>query len=582
MKSFNLNETSVLSILLAGASLSLSACNLMEENTQSASEATITPTSAVTSIITELPTATEAPTSAVTSSITELPTTTKAPASTATSSITEMPTATVTPTSATSSITELPTATEAPTSTATSSITEMPTATQAPTLVATSTVSITPTSVMTSTVIPTLPEITAVKTAWTLTVGVNEVCNDQQRDCTLATINDEPLVLALFTAESSNEYQITLNQKTLAGEVSDVFSGSEIKHPNWKYDRIGAYSIQFDDWCGHSTHGIYDRGLKDFKALGIVGSIGINTSGCTDLEWQQAQEFLNAGFSIFNHGAEHKYPDVPTWENPDSIVITWDNDEQLGDSNDLIAEKLNGYRPEIVATPNDIMTTDIINYIKEHPDFIGARAPNFIDQTWVPSSGVNRRQNVKPCPQGSVCTNHFEPMDPYFLKNDLYGPYSSFSGNSLVEYLNYAVQYEGWALQYTHGIDDESWESITLAHWEAFIIRLEAAIEEQKLWIATPETIVRYHHATLNCLTLGDQNIPYGWLYKIDDSNEFCERHKTEITAQLNMPEDISAVYQDGTAIEFYYSKPEALAEGDIRQVYFEYMPNAGDIVILK
>lgn len=408
---------------------------------------------------------------------------------------------------------------------------------------------------------------------WLLLNSQNEpLCSSEQVDCTELPPSDDGSLKLFWQRDNQIALHEFSNQAALPGRIEVQWQVDDLAFTDWYQDLPAAYSIQFDDWCGHSSFGIYEHAFPIFQARGLVGSIGIIAGQCYPEEWQQAQEMVDAGWSVFNHSMTHGYPIAPSWD-PDAVV-NWDNDFEISQSNDLIAENLNGYRPEIIALPNDLLTTEIDQYVRNHPDFIGMRGPNEMDGSWLSSSGMNYRSRVKPCPMGAVCDSIYEPLDTYFLRNDLYGPFSGFKyfgTSSLIAMVDFPINYGGWALQYNHGVEDASWETIPLDVFVEFADYLQQKKQAQEIWVAKPETVVRYHHATLECEVEQVQALPYASKVAIKQSDA-CLRHNTDITLALPSNMNIEQVWQGDSRLEVYQKADRTLVD---------FQPGAGDLLVI-
>ena len=436
----------------------------------------------------------------------------------------------------------------------------------------------TATPVLPTTVPTTAPTTEPTMTGlWTLSVNEVEVCSQAQSDCANLPVDANAIVNLKVNGEFGI-YDVSLPAQTLPSDVA-LEQTASIEFAEWYADLPAAYSIQFDDWCGHSSHGIYDYALPEFQKRNLVGSIGIIAGFCTDQEWAQAQEFIDSGWSIFNHTMTHVFAIAPSWQ-PDAVV-TWDTEYQIGAANDLVAEKLNGYRMQSVAMPNDLLTTEVDNYVRNHEDFIAMRAPNEMDGTWVPSSGMNRRFTAKPCPQGSVCNGGLVPLDTFFLRNDLYGPYSGFGGfgtSSLIAMVDYPINYTGWALQYNHGVNDSSWESIPLDVFIEYADHLAKRRDAGDIWVATPETVTKYHQATIACTLKAPIALPHATLYQVDTESVACQRHLTAVTAIIDLLAPVTRVLQAGQPLEHSWTKATDHVPA---QLMVNFNPAAGELLVL-
>jgi len=231
----------------------------------------------------------------------------------------------------------------------------------------------------------------------------------------------------------------------------------------YKDGKTGAYSLIHDDFGAGYAHGIEDYADSIAYNRGIPISFAVIAGECGKEDWNKAKEMIQHGHQVLNHTMKHKCGQANNW----CSFGNWDEkdfDVEIDSSTSLI-EKNTGKHPAFFIFPFDLFTDTMVAYLK-HKHYAGARAGQ---QNLVHESSIE---------------------DPFRLNFTVFRPEQDAS--VLNSFANEAVQKKSWAIRVVHGVNDESWASISLSDYRAHLDYLKKLSNTHSLWVANLSDVVLY------------------------------------------------------------------------------------------
>lgn len=232
----------------------------------------------------------------------------------------------------------------------------------------------------------------------------------------------------------------------------------------FKNNAKGAYTIIHDDFGGQWAHGIEDHADSMAFNRNIPFTFAAITGECDAKDWQNAKTLISHGHQIVNHSMYHKCGKEVSW----CTSGTWDERDfktEIDKSTELI-EKNSGKHPAFFMFPYDLHTDTMINYLKNN-GFCGARSGSF---------GLNEITKSS----SELFDLNFKPFPP---------------NQTLEELNNFCLEAESknvWAIREVHGVNDESWGSISLENYRSHLDFLKKQSEINLLWVATLSDVLHY------------------------------------------------------------------------------------------
>lgn len=289
----------------------------------------------------------------------------------------------------------------------------------------------------------------------------------------------------------------------------------------WKNDATAAYTMIHDDTCDFTTSGLPKYADPELFKRGLVAGFGAIVHTCvtntTIDQWAALAQMVAHGDEILNH----------TWSHQD---LTTDRD--YATEVDLAATTLeqHGITPTFFIFPEDLWDDQSLTYIKD-AGYLGARA-------------------------GIRAVNAKDFSDPFAIDFDVYGPYSAtdpqnritiYPGDTLKAHVDAAVAIGGWAVRELHGVEDNSWNSVPLADYQAHLDYVKGLVDAGTLWVGTPSEVVRYAMSRENC------GVPSAATLSIEfpTPNITCTKYATALSIVVHTAIDVPAlrVTQNGTAV---------------------------------
>ena len=316
----------------------------------------------------------------------------------------------------------------------------------------------------------------------------------------------------------------------------------------WRDNKKAAYTIIHDDF-GDFVTGIYDHAYPIATARGIKFSFGAITSVCGPVEWTKARSMMAQGHECINHSHNHKCGGLPA----DCIGVptygTADFAVELDQSTQLIQTNT-GVRPLFFIHPYDSYTTTVLDYLQNNLGYLGSRAG-------VPG-GIN------------------SPNFSNFMRLDFWGFDNSPAAiTSLKTSVDEAIVAGGYLLREFHGINDQSFGSISSANYTTHLDYVKTKMDAGLLWTATASEAITYKMqrdayviSTVYNATAGTINVNF-----INTKPINTAVLKTPVTVNVNLGTVTGnfTVSQNSTPIT-------ALRNGNI--VSFNVYPHQGNVVL--
>lgn len=331
-----------------------------------------------------------------------------------------------------------------------------------------------------------------------------------------------------------------------------------LTNTTWKFNKQSAYALQHDDYCGGTQGNIEDIIVPALLERGLTASFGVIAKDCWGDLWEKATVYVEQGFTLFNHSMRHTPAEKPTWEKSNFRII-WDNKRDIADANKKIKEKT-GYTPTLMAMPFDIGTDESYKFVREHEELVAMRAPVEFNGKWSGNQGINNK-------------NFY---NPYKLKVELFhnwSPYWKLGKNKrLPAVLEDTIDREGFAIQYFHGVADESYYSVSKSEYLNFLDKLKDASDKGLVWVADATEIVNYRFAREYCTLVLNDKTETSAAFSVQGTvtqTQACSESDRQLTATGDIKLAVSKVEQGGKSIAFTQK------EG---QLQFEYGTDQGDI----
>ncbi|MBL8300693.1 MAG: hypothetical protein JNN30_20325 [Rhodanobacteraceae bacterium] len=283
----------------------------------------------------------------------------------------------------------------------------------------------------------------------------------------------------------------------------------------WKYGASAAYSIVFDDYCAWANDNGLLLGEGELAARGLVGAFGVIAGYCGDpawsTHWPNLRDFITRGHEVFNHSWDHGHPLNAPWAS-----TPWGgNALEIRQSTQKIADMLDGYPVSFFGFPFDAASDEQLQYLRDMPQFLGTRAPNY----WQ-ASGVNAA----------------DFPDPFRIRFQVYARADQGPGNpaSLDNLLDATLAQGGWSLRVFHSVEDMYYESVPLADYQRHLDRVKALTDQNQLWVGTISEVLRYRFARNTCQPRPAQPVARGTLIAFENASAECSRYATALTLEIS------------------------------------------------
>ncbi|PKF62158.1 hypothetical protein CW745_07110 [Psychromonas sp. psych-6C06] len=346
----------------------------------------------------------------------------------------------------------------------------------------------------------------------------------------------------------------TLSQASQANDISLVNS-------TWKYNKQSAYALQHDDYCGGTQDSIHNIAVPELKKRGLTASFGVIARSCWPDLWDKAKQYVDDGFTLYNHSMRHTPAFKPTWESK-TFRDDWKNELDIGKANERIKAKT-GYTPTLMAMPYDIGSDESYKYVREHPELIAMRAPVENNGVWAGNQGINDK----------------DFYNGYKLKVSLFYDWSPYwklgKKKRLGAFLQDVISQQGFGVQYFHGINDDSYFAVSKTEYLRLLDKLKQASDTDLVWVSDAGEIVNYRYAREYCTLTLEKSDAQQQRFSIQGTvtqTQLCSQVNRELTAMGDVEQKVVAVEQGGEALAFVQQ------DGKIQ---FEYQTDKGDITLL-
>ncbi|NTS76653.1 polysaccharide deacetylase family protein [Catenovulum sp. SM1970] len=363
-----------------------------------------------------------------------------------------------------------------------------------------------------------------------LTYSVSD-CYFDSFSASMSYVDEDGFVGLVATCLDWVKYDYDFVPLPEVAELNDVMFETEIPQVSiatWRNDAPAAYAMQHDDWCGGIAPGILEHVYPEVSERGLTTSIGVVAGSCTEQEWQQAKDFVDAGFSIFNHSMTHAFNDAPPWDQ--NLTTNWNDQEQIHQSNMAIADNT-GYVPSMFGIPYGIWRSESDHYMQKYLGISSLRAPSFVDGQFSQSHGINAADFA----------------DNYRILGNLYdddwSPYNQAHDGAakITSYLDDTIASGGFGLQYFHGVNDGSYHSVPLADYQTFLDYLKTKVDNGEVWLDTPENIIKYRNLRDECQA-EVKAIPYGYLIEFNTGINNCHAGSLPVTLKMDIDKKVKHV----------------------------------------
>lgn len=314
---------------------------------------------------------------------------------------------------------------------------------------------------------------------------------------------------------TSSKVDITVNVAATLASVSAT---------NWLNGAKGAHTLAHDDYCSN-TSGIQRDAIPLLNARGLKASLGVIANLCDETEWSNLQQDAALGHEIFNHTLTHMGEFEAGTVAP---IAGWNMETEIKGAHDLVKSKI-GIDMSFIGFPSDLTSDTTRNYVKSL-GYLGARAAkNGYDGSVAGLNAVSQEA-------GGVI-DWGDSISPYFIKWDVYlttGKYSMYTypygqvNDILIQHAQKAIDAGVWTYRTMHGVNDESWESVPLDQYTAYVDFLKTKVDSGDLWVDTPSQIIRYRGTRANCAVSKVGNMVHFNTSKAD-----CTRYATALTLDL-------------------------------------------------
>lgn len=224
----------------------------------------------------------------------------------------------------------------------------------------------------------------------------------------------------------------------------------------WPGGARAAYSIIHDDVGDPSADGVFEHGLRELEARGLLCGLAVV------VEPAQKRGLLGTlrdavarGHEAINHSWSHQ-----------NLTECRDYATEVDQARSVLEAGI-GQRVPFFAFPFDEFDETAVAHLRA-AGYRGARA-------------------------GARGLNPLLPVDDFAVSFDTYGPdYSLYEGDVLTAYLDDAMQKGGWAVRELHGVADQSWESVPLDRYRAHLDDVAARVQRGELWVAPPSAVLKW------------------------------------------------------------------------------------------
>src|SRR6478735_1171872 len=280
----------------------------------------------------------------------------------------------------------------------------------------------------------------------------------------------------------------------------------------WRNNAKGAYSLIHDDFGDPIVSGIENYADTIAFNRGVKFTFGAITGSCDAADWVNANRLVSHGHEVMSHTHNHYCAMDPGW----CSTQTWANfATELDQSTNLIQTNTSVY-PRFFIWPFDITTQASKDYLRDNLHYYGARGG-------VQNQSLNTNQ-----------LNNTVITDFMSLNFSVYAPTTSATElNGLVDL---AIANGKWGIRETHGVNDGSWASVTLADYRAHMNYIRSKMLSNDIWNATATEVTTYKMQTQNFIptttySAANQEIRINWNNPSIDLSDL----RSDVTLNVNL-----------------------------------------------
>jgi peptidoglycan/xylan/chitin deacetylase (PgdA/CDA1 family) len=288
----------------------------------------------------------------------------------------------------------------------------------------------------------------------------------------------------------------------------------------WKDNTKGAYTIIHDDACDYTLDSLFTLADPELTQRGLRAAFGAIVERCVERSppptrkvWGQLEVLRAHGHEIINHTWDHK--DVVTMASEAPLSL------EIDQANQVLDENLVNQHTSFFIFPYDSFDDAAVEHIGTL-GYLGARAGK---------KGVN----TPDFPDGLRVM-----FDVWGGEDSIYNG----QGDILKIYVDLAISEGGWSVREFHGIDDLSYNPMTIAGYREHLDYLRSKVDTGELWVDTPSTVLRYRFARQYCAP----PTASGYLLTFPAPSDDCKRYSTPLSVIFTTTEDVRNVIaqQDG------------------------------------
>lgn len=253
----------------------------------------------------------------------------------------------------------------------------------------------------------------------------------------------------------------------------------------WQNDAGSAYTLTHDDFGLGNANGIEDYADTMGLNRGVRISFGAIISECDNQDWLVAQRMIANGHRVMNHTWNHRCgdPSAGAWCVAYGVWDEDDYDLEMKQANEVI-EANAGQRPYFFIYPFDQFVPSMNDYLRDTLDYLGAR--------------------TGPYDQGPNPSNMSDPFQPAFWVTR-----PGYDFDFLISSLDATVAQGAWGMREFHGVQDNSWGSVTYNDYRDLLDRLKGYMDNNQVWVAPAAEVIAYinQRQAFDALTNYNQNL---------------------------------------------------------------------------
>jgi len=228
----------------------------------------------------------------------------------------------------------------------------------------------------------------------------------------------------------------------------------------------GAYTIMHDDLCDYNIDSLFDVAEPELNARGLKAAFGVIVQRCQERSiWAKVNAMVDRGHEIMNHSWTHE--DIGAGA---SVA------EQVDQATMVLNQNLAHGPAKFFIFPYDSFTDEVVAHLATL-GYSGARAG---------SKGLN---------QADFGDGLRVMFDVYGGENSIYNA----QGDILTYYVDLAISNAGWAVREFHGIEDETFNPVSVAEYQAHLDYVKSKVDANELWVDTPSNVINYRFARMHC-----------------------------------------------------------------------------------